>query len=173
MVLILAVDVHYSNSHAVVAGVGFAEWGDDIASSSYTSFIDKVDDYCPGEFYKRELPCILQLLAEHELSPEYILVDGYVDLDSGSRPGLGRHLYDTLQHQVKVIGVAKKPFQGITRESEIYRGTSNKPLFITCAGVRLAAAKTLVQSMHGEHRIPTLLKLVDRLSRKQQIQSEV
>jgi len=170
--LILAVDVHYDNNHAVVAGVIFNKWDDGIASSSHVSTVDQVSDYIPGRFYKRELPCIIQLLKEHNLSPEYILIDGYVYLDGNASPGLGSHLYDALQHKVKVIGVAKKPFIGITRKYEVYRGASKKPLYVTCAGIQLANAKTLVTSMHGDHRIPTLLKMVDQLSRNELLGSD-
>ena len=163
--MILAVDVHYYNKHAVVAGVGFECWNDQDPKYHYVSAIDQTEDYMPGEFYRRELPCILKLLNEHELSPTYILIDGYVYLDGYSRPGLGKYLYEALSGKVKVIGVAKNPFKGITGEYELYRGSSKKPLYVTCIGEELPDAKAQIAAMYGAHRVPVLLKAVDQLCR--------
>jgi deoxyribonuclease V len=165
--MILAVDVNYDNSHAVAAGVAFDRWADPAPHSSYTSFIENVSSYVPGQFYKRELPCILQLLAEHDLKPDYILVDGYVYLDGCSKPGLGKYLYDALNGKTRVVGVAKNPFNSISDEYCLYRGVSSKPLYITCAGEALSRCKQMVASMHGKHRYPEMLRQVDRISRAQ------
>jgi deoxyribonuclease V len=145
--------------------VAFDDWADKAPCASYASSVDNVGAYIPGQFYRRELPCILRLLTEHSLSPEYILIDGYVYLDGFARPGLGRHLYDALQHRVKIIGVAKNPFDSIPDECRLYRGGSKRPLYITCAGEALPVCKQFVASMHGSHRYPDLLKQVDRISR--------
>lgn len=163
--MILAVDVHYENTTAVVAGIGFARWTDKAPETSYVSTIEQTGGYIPGQFYKRELPCILRLLDEHQLSPTHILIDGYVYLDGHSRPGLGKHLYDALSGKVKIIGVAKNPFKGIPAEYTLYRGSSAKPLYITCAGMMPTEAKSRIAAMHGPYRIPTLLKTVDQLCR--------
>ena len=164
--MILAVDVHYENASAVVAGIGFTRWTDQVPATSYVSTIGKAGGYIPGEFYKRELPCILTLLHEHKLSPTCMIIDGYVFLDGHTRPGLGKHLYDALSGQVKIIGVAKNPFKAIASEYELYRGASGKPLYITCAGMKLSEAKSRIAAMHGPYRIPSLLKTVDQLCRK-------
>jgi deoxyribonuclease V len=164
-VLILAVDVHYDNTGAVAAGVAFEHWTDEVTATAYVSSIDQVEDYIPGQFYKRELPCILKLLKHHKLAPAYIVIDGYVYLDGHSRPGLGKHLYDALSAKVKVVGVAKQPFPGIADNCELYRGSSNKPLYITCIGEQLNEAKAKVAAMHGDSRLPSLLKAVDQLCR--------
>ncbi len=163
---ILAVDVHYDNDRAVVAGVAFDNWDDQAPRSCFVSSVGKVSGYTSGQFYRRELPCILQLIEEHNLRPEYILIDGYVYLDGHSVPGLGRHLFDALHGKVKVIGVAKTPFGAITGEYRVFRGGSRKPLYVTCAGEQLAVARRLIVSMSGSHRCPDLLKHVDRLSRQ-------
>lgn len=163
---ILAVDVYYDVDRAIVAGIVFDDWADQASRASCISSVEKVSDYVPGQFYRRELPCILQLIEEHNLMPEYILVDGYVYLDGHSVPGLGRHLFDALQGKVKVIGVAKKPFGSIAKEYRVFRGGSRKPLYVTCAGEQLSVARRLVASMSGSHRYPDLLKQVDRLSRQ-------
>lgn len=163
--MILAVDVHYHNHNGLVAGVAFENWTDLTPTHIYVSTIENVADYLPGQFYKRELPGILKLLSEHNLEPEYIVVDGYVYLKGCSRPGLGKHLYDALHGKVKIIGVAKKPFAGISEDCAIVRGSSKKPLYITSIGEALPAAKLHIMSMHGPHRIPTMLKKVDQLCR--------
>ncbi len=163
--MILAVDVHYADQSAVVAGVVFDDWADEAIRASYVSFIDRVSAYEPGQFYKRELPCILRLIKEHDLAPDYILIDGYVYLDAQGRPGLGRYLYDALQQRSIIIGVAKKRFAGMADECAIYRGGSKRPLYVTCAGMQPSLAKKRVESMSGCYRYPALLKCVDRLCR--------
>ena len=163
--MILAVDVQYDNCNGVVAGVAFKNWADTKPDNIYLSKIENAGDYIPGQFYKRELPCILKLLSEHHLQPACIVVDGYVFLDGSAKPGLGKHLYDALHGNVKVIGVAKKPFAGISEAYAIYRGRSNKPLYITCAGEALSAAKLSILSMPCMDRMPTLLRKVDQLCR--------
>ena len=150
----------------MVAAVAFDDWCTEQFENHFVSYIDKVEPYKSGQFYKRELPCILKILSGHDLAPDTIVIDGYVDLDGESRPGLGRYLYDALQHQVSIIGVAKKPFRDIDDHCRIFRGRSKNPLYITAAGMPLAVAKKRILSMHGKHRIPTLLTLVDRLSRR-------
>ncbi len=164
--MILAVDVNYRAGEARVAGVAFESWIDSESLASYSSTVESVNDYEPGSFYRRELPCILKLLSEHHLAPATILIDGYVYLDGSSSPGLGRYLYDALEHRVMVIGVAKKPFKGIDAVYQVYRGNSSRPLYVTCAGIELSVAKQRIKSMHGSFRIPTMLRKVDQLSRK-------
>lgn len=163
--MILAVDVQYYHHSGLVAGVAFINWTDASPSNVFVSQIRHVGDYIPGQFYKRELPCILTLLIEHCLKPECIVVDGYVYLDGCTKPGLGKYLYDALQGKVKVIGVAKKTFAGISEEYAVYRGSSKKPLYVTCIGEALPDAKWHIMSMHGLYRIPTMLKKVDQLCR--------
>lgn len=82
----------------------------------------------------------------------------------GDRPGLGRHLFEILGHRIPVIGVAKSRFAdapGI----EILRGGSRRPLYVTSAGIDPRGASEKIRTMHGSHRIPTLLKRVDLLAR--------
>ncbi|MGD8743849.1 MAG: endonuclease V [Granulosicoccaceae bacterium] len=163
--MILAVDVHYADDSAYVAGVLFSSWQSKSAEREYTSMLSKVADYEPGNFYKRELPCILRLLSEHRLEPECIVIDGYVFLDGSSSPGLGKHLYDALNATTPVVGVAKKPFRGITENYQVFRGASKRPLYVTAAGIPLDEAKRHVQGMSGTSRIPELLKRTDQLCR--------
>jgi deoxyribonuclease V len=163
--MILAVDVHYSESGATAAGVVFTHWYDDVPQMELKSSAGKAAEYRPGEFFKRELPAILKLIEDHALIPDCIIVDGFVYLDGRSLPGLGRHLYDALGGKVPVIGVAKSGLRDIGREFGLYRGGSRKPLYITAAGIDPEEAKKLIRSMHGAFRLPTLLRRVDRLCR--------
>lgn len=162
---ILAVDVHYGDSRAVVAGISFEHWQDTEAKAIHLGTRSTVADYESGQFYKRELPCILQLLQEHNLDPEVIVIDAYVFLEGDRRPGLGWYLYEALNRKVTVVGVAKKPFPGIPETFALYRGDSSKPLYVTAAGVGTEEAKRWIAGMSGRHRIPTLLKLADQASR--------
>jgi deoxyribonuclease V len=164
--MILAVDVDYRGDCAYVGGVTFEHWTDINEKDSYVSFLDHVNDYIPGKFYLRELPCILKLIEEHALKPDVIVIDGFVFLDNKGMPGLGKHLYDALSEKVTVIGVAKRPFKGITSVCEVFRGASKCPLYVTCAGITLGEAKNFIRSMHGKYRVPTLLKRVDDICRQ-------
>lgn len=163
--MILAVDVCYNDSDAVVAGVLFEEWTSGNSRADYISHVDEVQDYVPGQFYKRELPCILALIEEHHLQPYCIVIDGYVFLDGVNKPGLGYRLYEALDKRIAVIGVAKKPFAGIADDYAVLRGDSQKPLYVTATS-DLSQAKKTIASMHGNHRIPTLLKRADQLCRQ-------
>jgi deoxyribonuclease V len=163
--MILAVDVHYSENNALAAGVLFENWEDEKAQKECVSLIEGVAGYEPGKFFKRELPCILKLIAEHQLKPDCIIIDGFVFLDGFSKAGLGKHLYDALNGEVSVVGIAKKRFKDIDAQFEVYRGVSRKPLHVTAVGIDLEQAKRNVRAMHGENRFPTLIKRVDQISR--------
>ncbi|MCE2594357.1 endonuclease V [Motilimonas cestriensis] len=158
----LVIDVHYNNNEfAVASGVLFSDW----ESSSYTSKlsvkINDIEPYQPGSFFKRELPCILALLNEIKDDVEVIVIDGYVTLGEARQDGLGSHLYNNLNTKVPIIGVAKNRFAGTPEQCEVLRGTSKKPLYVTSIGISQSEAKKFIQQMHGEYRVPTLLKLVD------------
>jgi deoxyribonuclease V len=90
-------------------------------------------------------------------------MDGYVWLGGVDKPGLGAHLYQALGGRTTVVGVAKTRFQEAGMACEVFRRKSNRPLFITAAGMSPDCARGHVRSMHGPYRIPTLLKHVDEL----------
>jgi len=163
--MLACVDVGYSNSAARAACVTFEDWEDADPSGEYTLDIDQVEPYVPGQFYRRELPCLLAVLGQLANRPDIIVVDGYVWLDDKNRKGLGHHLYDALQQSVPVIGVAKTEFAGATQAVEVLRGSSARPLFVTAVGIETDLAADYIRRMHGNSRIPTLLKRVDTLSR--------
>lgn len=161
----LVTDAHYTGNQAVVAGVLFDNWDAAEPANEYIVNQNNIADYEPGSFYKRELPCLLALISEIKESMELIVVDGFVTLGTEQRPGLGCHLYEKLGCRVPIVGVAKTAFAGTPKECEVLRGRSKNPLYVTAAGICLDEAKIGVNQMHGQHRIPTLLKRVDYLCR--------
>jgi deoxyribonuclease V len=163
---IVAVDVQYSEHLAAVAGVIFEDWGVPCATQELTQLISEPAPYMPGEFWRRELPCIEALLRASGTRPDVIVIDGYVWLDAAGRPGLGAHLFAALNGAIPVIGVAKTAFLGSPHVQQVRRGTSQRPLYVTAQGITAAEAASAIQQMHGANRIPTLLKRVDRLCRE-------
>lgn len=162
----LAVDVQYQADAGFAAGVAFRRWSDAEPQAEYGTLVRPIEDYQPGQFFRRELPCILAVLRLCPEPPEMVIVDGYVWLDGSGRTGLGALLFDALGGAVPVIGVAKHAFQGSPHAAQVTRGASTRPLFVTAAGLKLADAAQAIASMHGAHRTPTLLKLADQLSRR-------
>jgi deoxyribonuclease V len=163
--MIAAVDVCYSETGATAGGVLFTHWSSQQPARELLEFIEQVEPYEPGSFYKRELPCLLKLLEPVKDRVEIIIVDGYVWLRPENRPGLGAHLYEALGEQAPVIGVAKSMFRGATNAEPVLRGRSRRPLYVTAAGMNPVIAAKNILGMHGLHRIPTLLKRVDQLCR--------
>ncbi len=165
--MIYAFDVYYSNNIAQAAAIGFGHWTDRLPQVSERELIINIQDYVPGEFYKRELPCILKVLGKLRFETiSTIVVDGYVQLDDDGTPGLGGHLYKALQEKIPVIGVAKKSYADNHRHvREVLRGQSLQPLYVTSVGIDVDEAAANIRAMHGDHRIPTLLKQLDTLSR--------
>lgn len=163
----LAVDVYYGSASARGACIGFVHVEDESPAFTITEdFAGAASEYEPGDFKKRELPYLVKLVEaarERAVTIETIFVDGYVWLDGG-RPGLGGHLHEALGAAVPIVGVAKTRFHS-ANAIEVLRGQSQSPLYITAAGLDAAAAAELVRAMHGEHRIPTLLRIVDHASR--------
>jgi deoxyribonuclease V len=167
--MILAFDVCYNgNNIAQSVCVGFEQWSDQIPKVVYKDFVIGLEEYAPGEFYKRELPCIEKLLHKMDLKKiSTIIVDGYVYLDDAGKPGLGAHLYHRCERLIPVIGVAKTPFANNTNLVKlVYRGKSSKPLYVSSIGVDPEEAARSIQHMHGEFRIPSILKKLDTLTRQ-------
>ena len=166
--MIACVDVDYREVGAVAACVCFQAWSDDTSASETVVQIRNVEPYRSGQFYRRELPCILTVLKSLRESPQVIIIDGYVWLGE-QQPGLGAHLYAALGRQVPVIGVAKTRFVRAEPVENVLRGRSRSPLYVTAVGMGVAEAADHIRAMHGPYRIPTLLKRVDQLSRGQDV----
>ncbi len=163
--MVLAVDVNYSERNAKAVGVVF-DWTDVKASDVIIVHLTDVEEYIPGEFYKRELPCILKVISKVKIEDiQAIVVDGYVYLDNDKKYGLGAYLWEALEKSIPVIGVAKKTYH--ENEKNVFaltRGESKNPLYISAIGIELEHAVELVRHMQGNHRIPTILKDLDKLS---------
>jgi deoxyribonuclease V len=111
------------------------------------------------------LPILRAVLAQLAQTPAAILIDGYVQLDRAGLPGLGAHLYDALNSQTPVIGMAKTAFRNDNWSALVSRGESQNPLRVTAIGMDLHDAAENVRAMAGEHRIPAMLKLADQTAR--------
>lgn len=163
----IAIDVGYNDTQANSASISFNNWNDAIPLDTKKILINNIADYEPGKFYLRELPCILESLNQYDLNRvDTIIVDGFVWLNSEKKPGLGAYLFEKLDRKIPIIGVAKRKFHGENIFMKtIERGESKNPLFITAEGIQVEKAADLIKNMHGDFRIPTLLKIVDQLSR--------
>ena len=165
--MILCLDVQYAPDAADVAVVGFVDWAQAHSSLEFVEHSDAAPaPYEPGQFYKRELPLLLHAIhrAEQMQPLACVLIDGHVWLRPDQH-GLGAHLHQALQARVVVIGVAKTAYRdGVAQP--VRRGGSDKPLYVTAAGMSLDQAAACIQRMHGEHRIPTLIKRADQLAHR-------
>ncbi len=165
--MILATDVDYKGNTANAAGIVFKDWTDSESFKEYTVQLDKIKEYIPGQFFKRELPCLTALHRVVNQEITTIIIDGFVWLSDLYKKGLGAYLYQKLDRKIPVIGVAKKSFYSLGENyREIYRGESKSPLFITSAGIDLDTAAKNIENMAGKHRLPTLLKRADSLCRQ-------
>jgi deoxyribonuclease V len=123
----------------------------------------KAVPYEPGLFYKRELPPILEALKACEGRFDTIVIDGLVWVGE-DKPGLGAHLYQALDRRYPVVGIAKNPYPGALVHS-VTREASVQPLYVSAIGCESLPIVPWVRDMYGPHRIPFLLKRVDRLCR--------
>ena len=130
------VDVAYQDDEAFAACLLFDQWTDASGAQSLVAHIAAVAPYEPGQFYRRELPCLLAALERSPWPLEMVVIDGYVWLGSEQRPGLGAHLYEALESEIPVIGVAKTAFidtpavEAIPgRESESFMGNIRRYRF--------------------------------------------
>ncbi len=158
-------DVHYLEQGARGAVVLAEAWADGEPCEEQVAVVPSVAPYRPGAFFERELPCLLAVLGRLARAPGCVVVDGYVDLDAQGAPGLGAHLHHALGGATPVVGIAKTAFRDATFASCVLRGTSATPLYVTARGMDVEEAARLVASMHGPHRLPTLVVRADHLAR--------
>ncbi len=159
--MIACVDVDYQPAGVTTACVAFEAWSD--ASPSIELVLRSAGaaaEYRSGAFYERELPYLLAALARMP-ALELVLVDGYVWLGF-EQPGLGWHLHAARGEPV--IGVAKTKFAD-AEAIEVVRGDSARPLYVTAIGIDSKLAADHVRAMHGDYRIPTMLRCADALAR--------
>jgi deoxyribonuclease V len=165
--MVLSLDVHYRNDKAKIVGVLF-EWDDISSKKIIIECIDKVEEYSPGEFYKRELPCLLKIIEKVDLTKiEAIIIDGYVFVDNNWKYGLGGILWGKLDKKVPIIGVAKTSFfKNKETVKELIRGNSKKPLYVSTIDYPIDKAIDNLKKMSGEFRMPTILKQMDTITKE-------
>lgn len=168
----LAVDsYYYSESDCYTVGVVFDNWKSDTPKMTKSVHTRHFDNYIPGNFYKRELPGILDILKEFNINDiDTIIIDGYCwlnDREKGLVKGLGMYLNDALSvdyPDIDIIGVGKTLYgkRSTSIYNEIIRGKAKKPLFITdCRLTNNETAGMKIKSMTGKFRIPYMLKYLD------------
>jgi hypothetical protein len=87
--MIAALDVHYDEtaSSALAAAVVFQNWDDERPLREYTVRCNGIAAYVPGQFFQRELPCLLAVLSEIQEPINVIVIDGYVSLGDKATTG--------------------------------------------------------------------------------------
>lgn len=166
--MILAIDSYYFENKAKTVCLIFEQWNSLEIKNSFTEITSNIENYVPGEFYKRELPCIISLISKLDLTKiDFIIIDGFVYLDDNRKFGLGAYLYEKLSEKIPIIGVAKTDFISLNKNKQLlFRGKSKKPLFITSIGINIDEATEKIKMMNGEYRIPTLLKELDKQTKE-------
>ncbi len=157
-------DVYYYENYAKSCCIVFVSSSEEEIICEYCRTVEPINDYVSGEFYKRELPCILSVYNLIKMDIDIIIIDGFVTLNNGKK-GLGAYLYDSLNKQTPVIGVAKTLFSGCESYSEVYRGISKKPLYVSSIGIDLEFSANLIKNLKGKNRTPDVLKRIDHLTR--------
>jgi len=164
---ILAIDVYYRAENAKAVGVIF-NLEDAKPAEVIIEYIEGVGDYVPGEFYKRELPCIKRIFEVVNLDiVEAIIIDGHMYVDNVGNFGLGGYALQLLKNKVPVIGVAKSSFYANKETvAQVFRGKSKNPLYVSAIGMELNIATDLIKNMRGAYRIPDILKELDRITKE-------
>lgn len=60
----LAFDTYYFENKTKTVCISFSDWENEDNFKINTEIIDSIEEYISGEFYKRELPCILSLISK-------------------------------------------------------------------------------------------------------------
>lgn len=159
--MIAIVDVQYAETRARAGCVIAHAWSDPAPAAERTLETEVAAAYVPGEFYRRELPPVLEIL--HGVAGlATVVIDAHVWLAPG-RPGLGARLHEALGGAVAVVGVAKNAFAGAP-SLPVVRNAA-RPLYVSAIGLDPRDAAAHVAAMHGPYRIPTLIRRADQLAR--------
>jgi deoxyribonuclease V len=159
------IDAAYSAAGAYGAMVLAKDWRDGVAHNTVTADLGGVAAYESNQFYKRELPIIEELLQKALFRLEAIVIDGYCYGRNGSQR-LGTYVFHAYGGRTPVIGIAKTALYEATDVFRVYRGKSQNPLYVTAVQMPGDVAATYVREMHGDNRLPTLVKLADRTCRQ-------
>ena len=169
MILIIDGDYNDVNKTAHMAGVLLNQHTDSEIAGFITADIKNIAKYESGSFYKRELQGVKAIIDKlNYTNIDLIIVDGFAKFDDGIHQSLGE--YVNKMYDITVIGVAKKWCDFCKVENtEIYRGISNNPLFVTTVGGNNEQSKTIIKEMFGDNRIPYAIKLADSFARKNKV----
>jgi deoxyribonuclease V len=162
--MIVTIDVSYNPAYAYSAAVVFEDWSSSGPSRVYTARTEIKSHYIAGELFLRELPALKAAFQKVTQNISVIIIDGYVQF-SKERPALGWYLFHELKSKIPVIGVAKSKFKSAEKGTAVRRGGSDKLLYVTAIGLPEDKAAETIIAMHGEFRIPTMIKLADLESR--------
>lgn len=163
-----------------VAGI-FETYDDTTFKDIVITRTDNIALYEPGNFYKRELPCIVDVLKEcwkRGYILDTIIIDGYCHMceDDGItyHKGLGARLNDYLHDNslpctlVPIIGIAKHPYKylynntyfeyndNIIKYSEFNKDNKlpKKAMYITfCNMINEFQEKTIVNKIYNMKRV--------------------
>lgn len=160
---VACVDVYYYKDYARACCIVFT-LNEEKIISKYVELVKGIEDYVSGQFYKRELPCILKVLEKVKENIDMIITDSFVAVDEHTN-GLGAYLYESLNYEIPVIGVAKSFLKGNGDYIEVHRGKSINPLYVSSIGIDLDYAGGIILNLKGDYRIPDILKQVDKMSR--------
>ncbi len=165
--MVLAIDVHYKENYSAKAVGMLFDWEDIYPKKVITEYIEVINEYVPGEFYKRELPCLLKIIEKINIDElEAIIIDGHIYVDNYGKFGLGGILWETLKKQISIVGIAKTSFfSNKATVKECFRGKSKKPLFVSVIGSDIENTVGKVKLMKGEYRMPTILKELDVITK--------
>lgn len=158
-------DVKYYDDYAIIGFVFFENHTSEIPFKTGQFRHDKIEPYVSGEFYKRELPCLLTAIKNIDEKLSLIYIDANVWLGDRLR-GLGCYLYESLDSDIPVIGVSKTSFHNSDKQVvPVLRAQSKNPLYVSSIGIETPVAAKMVFEMHGSFRLPTMIKLADSMSR--------
>ena len=181
----IAIDTYYYKDRAKTVGVIFENWEDSEPLKIVSTWSSSFGPYIPGEFFKRELPCIMDLIQKEVpdiKDYDCIILDGLARLPGSSSEGLGLHLESELEKAFPgfridqdpmviggpaIMGVAKTKFKGVEEDNgtcKVLRGEAKNPLYTNTTWIKMSSsdAADCLRKMHGQYRIPTLLKILDR-----------
>lgn len=169
--MILAIDsYYYSDIDCYTVGISFDTWEQSTPTCIRSCHTSGFSPYVPGEFYKRELPGILGIIQLFDTNPDIIVVDSFItleDMDGNIKEGLGAHLLDSLNYSPIIVGVAKSMYCRCNEISlPLRRGNAINPIWIQGLGCTNEEALSFISRMHGVYRIPDLLKLLDKETKK-------
>lgn len=164
MFVVIDADYDEKTRKGHVAGIVVQDLLSDKVEKVVTAIVENVEDYIPGQFYRRELKSVEAIINQLDKTQiEAIVIDGYAD--SGTEEhALGTFVYE--EYKIPVIGIGKNKYKRCILENlEVCRGDSQRPLFVSSKGMDNEKSKELVKNMFGEFRLPFLVKYADKMAR--------